>query len=117
MVLKIAALVLSFFMLAPIGFFSLLVVFFPIGQNTVVQTVESPSGKYYAEVIDSDQGALGGDTVVNVYEEKGINLFLFKIEKEPQRVYLGEWGAFENMEIYWKDDGCIVINSVEHKIE
>lgn len=114
--LKIVALVLSALMFLPIGF-AALVALFPIGQNTVVQTKESPSGRYYAEVIDSDQGALGGDTIVNVYEKWEINLLLFKIEKKPQQVYFGEWGEFKNMEIYWKNDNCIVINSAEYKIE
>ena len=118
MALKIVALVLSALLTLPIGLFGLLVVFFPIGQNTVVQTVESPSGRYYAELIDSDQGALGGDTLVTVHERgKDINLIFFKMEKKPQRVYLGEWGKFKDMEIYWKDDGCIVINSVEYEID
>ena len=88
-----------------------------IGQNTVVQTIESPNGEYYAQVIDSDQGALGGDTLVDVYQKSGINAFLFKIEKKPQRVYWGDWGEFENMQIYWKDDNRLVINSVEYEIK
>lgn len=115
--LKIVALVLSALMVLPIGLVSIIAVFFPIGQNTVVQTKESPSGRYYAEVVDSDQGALGGDTVVNVYEKWEINLLLFKIKKEPQQVYFGEWGEFKDMEIYWKNDSCVVINSVEYEIE
>lgn len=98
---------LSFFML----------IFGNIGQNTVVRTLESPSGKYCAQVIDSDQGVFGGDTLVDVYEKRGINLILFKIEKKAQRVYFGEWGEFENMKIRWKDDNCLVINSVEYEIE
>lgn len=116
--LKVVALVLSALMILPIGFFSLITLIFGnIGQNTVVQTVESPSGKYYAQVIDSDQGALGGDALVDVYKKSGINLILFKIEKKPQRVYFGEWGEYKNMQIHWKDDNCLVINSVEYKIE
>ena len=116
--LKIVALVLSALMILPICFFSFIALIFGnIGQNTVVQTVESPSGKYYAQVIDSDQGALGGDTLVDVYKKSGINLILFKIEKKPQRVYFGEWGEFENMQIHWKDDNCLVINSVEYEIK
>ena len=116
--LKIVALVLSALMILPIGFFSFIALIFGnIGQNTVVQTVESPSGKYYAQVIDSDQGALGGDTLVDVYKKSGINLILFKIEKKPQRVYFGEWGEFNNMQIHWKDDNCLVINSVEYEIK
>lgn len=116
--LKIGTLVLSALMILPVGYFSfLLLIFSNIGQNTVVQTVESPSGKYYAQVIDSDQGALGGDTIVDVFEKSGIHAILFKIEKKPQRVYLGDWGEFEDMQIHWKNDHCLVINSVEYKIE
>lgn len=116
--LKIITLILSALMVLPIGFFSFIALIFGnIGQNTVVQTVESPSGKYYAQVIDSDQGALGGDTLVDVYQDCGINAILFKIEKKPQRVYFGDWGEFENMQIHWKDDNCLVINSVEYEIE
>ena len=116
--LKVVTLVLSALMILPICFFSFIaLVFGNIGQNTVVQTVESPSGKYYAQVIDSDQGALGGDTLVDVYKKSGINLILFKIENKPQRVYFGDWGEFENMQIHWKDDNCLVINSVEYEIE
>lgn len=116
-ILKIVALILAGLLAMPIGLFSLFAVFFPIGQNTVVKTVESPSGRYYAQVIDSDQGALGGDTIVNVHEKSVINLLLLQIEKKPQQVYFGDWGAFKNMKIYWKNDHCIVVNSVEHEIE
>ena len=118
MSLNIIALVLSALMILPIGFFSFIALIFGnIGQNTVVKTVESPSGKYYAQVIDSDQGALGGDTLVDVYKKSGITAILFKIEKKPHRVYSGDWGEFENMQIYWKDDNCLVINSIEYEIE
>lgn len=108
---------LSALMLLLIGFLGFITLIFgDIAQNTVVQTVESPSGKYYAQVIDSDQGALGGDTIVDVYES-GINALLFKIQKKPQRVYFGDWGEFENMQIYWKDDNTLIINSVEYEVE
>ena len=115
--LKIVALVLSGLLALPVAFISFIALTFGnIGQNTVVQTVESPSGKYCAQIIDSNQGALGGDTFVDVYEKSGINAILFRIEKKPQLVYVGEWGEFETMNIYWKDDTCLVINSVEHEI-
>ncbi len=118
LVLKIVALALSALMVLPIGFISFIFfIFGNIGQNTVVQTVASPSGKYYAQVIDSDQGALGGDTLVVVCEKAKFDSILFKIEKKPQRVYLGEWGEFRNMRVHWKDDRCLVINSVEYEIK
>lgn len=112
--LKITALVLSALMVLPICYLSFIAsIFGNISQNTVVQTVESPSGKYYAEVIYSDQGALGGDTFVDVYEKSGIDAVIFKIKKKPQRVYSGKYGV----EIYWKDERFLVINSVEYEIE
>jgi hypothetical protein len=115
--IKIATLVLFVQLLLLVLFFSFMIfIFGNIGQNTVVQTVESPSGKYYAQIIDSDQGALGGDTLVNVYEKKCIDVFLFKIEKKPQNVYFGNWGEFNTMKIHWKNDNCLIINGKEYEI-
>ena len=86
-------------------------VFGSIGEDTVIQTLHSPDGSRYAEVIDSDQGALGGDTLVRVYKYKT----LFKDRGEI--VYKGEWREYEDMEIYWKDDDTLVINSKEYPIK
>ena len=83
----------------------------------MVKTVESPAGAYCAQVIDSDQGAMGGNTHVEVTEKSRLDLILFRIEKEPERVYSGEYGEYETMEIYWKDDACLVINGVEYEME
>lgn len=115
--LKTVSLVLSAVTAMPIICFSIMVLLLNgFGRDTIVKTVNSPSGKYYAQVIDIDQGALGGDTCVDVYEKSAINAVLFKIEKKPQRVYSGDWGEFENMQIHWKDDDCLVINSVEYEV-
>lgn len=116
--LKIIALVLSALLILPVGFYSFIAWFSgSIIHDTVVQTLESPSGKYCAEVVDNDRGALGGNTFVDVHEKSGIDCIIFKIEKWPQRVYQGNWGEFENMEIYWKDERRLVINAVEYEIE
>lgn len=106
-------------MVLPIGFFSMAVLLFGnIGQNTVVQRVELPSKQYYAQVVDRDQGALGGDTLVDVYERNGINMtFFFQVKKKPQRVYVGDWGEYESMEVHWKNDKTLMINSMEYTIE
>ena len=115
--LKILAFVISTILALPICFFSFLsLAIGPFGENTVVQAVPSPSGEYYVEVIDSDQGALGGNTIVEVYENKKLDLGLFRIEKEPQRVYQGDWGEHLDMQIHWKDNNCLVINGVEYEI-
>lgn len=115
--LKVISLLLTALLISPVGFLGFIaLVFGGIGKNTVIQSVPSPNGTYYAELIDSDQGALGGDTLVDVHHSKRINALLFQIEKKPQRVYHGEWGEFEDMEIYWKDDNCLVINSKEYDV-
>lgn len=115
--LKVLTLVLATILALPICFFSVIALTIgPFGQTTVVQTIASPSGEYYAEVIDSDQGALGGNTLVEVYEKCEINLGLFRIEKTPQCVYQGDWGEHLDMQIYWKEDTCLVINGNEYAI-
>lgn len=115
---RIVSLVLSVLLVLPVGFIGFGFLFFGnIGQDAVIQTVESPNGAYYAEVLDSDQGALGGYTLVNVHETKSINAVVFRISKKPQDIYYGDWGEFQDMEVYWKSENCLIINSVEYPIE
>ncbi len=117
-VIKTVAMILSapaICFLCSILFFRL--IFGGFGENTVVQTVESQSGKCCAEVIDSDQGALGGNTYVNVYEKCIMKTPVLTVQKKPKQIYSGKWGEYKKMQIYWKDDNCLVINSVEYEIE
>ena len=111
--LQITGLVLAGLLAIPVGILSVLG---PIGGNTVVDTVASPDGTYYAEVVDSDQGALGGSTLVYVHEAKGLDLLVFKAAKTPNRVYMGQWGEYKDMEIYWKDDDSLIINGREYSV-
>lgn len=64
-----------------------------------------------------EQGALGGDTYINIYENNTIDTLIFKISKDSQKVYHGNWDDFMNMEIYLKDNYYLVINSVEYTIK
>lgn len=93
------------------------VLFGSVGVNTVINTIPSPGGTYYAEIVDSDQGALGGDTVVNIHKSRKLDLLVMTISRTPQRVYIGDWREYETMDIYWKDNQCIIINSKEYPIE
>lgn len=118
--LKALSLIISGLLAVPacfLLFFGML--FGDLGSSNVVKTVESPSGNYYAEVIDCNEGALGGSTYVEISrkeEEVELPFFLEK-KKENIRVYTGRWGEFEDMEIYWKGDDIIVINSQEYRNE
>lgn len=90
-------------------FFS--VVFLGITCNTVVRTVPSPQNTHVAEVIDSNQGALGGDTLVEVRKNVSANVLFFTVKSHPVRVYEGEWGEFETMEIVWLDENTLLVNN------
>jgi len=86
-------------------------------QNIVVKSLVSPQSTYTAEVVDSDQGALGGAAYVDVQQNnKSINLLLCEFSKAPVRVYSGEWEQLENMQISWKDDNTLVIDGKEYYI-
>ncbi len=117
--LKIVSIVLSAIMIINLVFFGFIgFIFGNIGVNTVVKSVDSPSGRYCAEVIDSDQGALGGDTVVKVSSNRDlINVYFFRVYKQPETVYIGEWLEYKGMTVYWQDDNCLVINSREYQID
>lgn len=107
----------SMVILIPVFLLCLLLTFFTIGQLRVVQSVPSPDGTYYAEVIDDDQGALGGNTLVEVYDtRKKIDLFFLSVQKNPQRVYFGRWGMFKNMKLEWESEQVLLINGVPHEI-
>ena len=116
--MKIVVLVIGIVLAVHVGFLGFLAMIFgSIGKDTVVQSVESPNGAYIAQLVDSDQGALGGDTLVLVYEQNNIDLFFLRIEKEPQLVYSGQWGAFKQMKLEWKNEHCLLINETEYEIE
>lgn len=115
--LKIISLVIS---LLPAGIMWLycFIAFIFIGftSRTVMNTIDSPSGKYYIEVIYADAGATGGSTLVEVNEKCKIDLVILKITKKSRIIYNGRLNEYKNMEVYWKDDNCVVINSKEYML-
>ncbi|MBQ3045376.1 MAG: hypothetical protein IJD49_05460 [Clostridia bacterium] len=115
-ILKIASVVTPSLALFPITFISFLLLL-PVAKNTVVKTVPSPNGTYCAEVTDSDQGALGGDTLVHIHETKKLDFLIFNIAKAPNRIYTGDWKEHETMRIYWKNEHSLMINENEYTIE
>lgn len=117
--LKIVSLVISAIMVINLAFFGFIgFAFGGIGVNTVVKSIDSPNGKYFAQVISSDQGALGGDTVVQVSSKQDlINLLVLRVYKKTQTVYFGDWMEHKGMTVYWKDDDSLIVNSTEYQID
>ena len=103
--------------LLPFMLLCLLLFLFPFGRITVVRTVLSPEGNYCAQLINDDQGALGGNTLVEVHDtRKNLDLFLLSVQKNPRRVYTGRWGEFETMKLEWESEEILLINDRPYKI-
>ncbi len=92
------------------------ILFGDFGSVWIERTEYSPSGNYYAQVVVVDQGALGGNTCVDVYENKGVDIFYFVICDEPKRVYWGNWSDHINFDLTWNGDKNLVINCVEYPV-
>ena len=98
--------------------FFMVMTFGQIGENTIVKQVSSPNKIYTAILINSDQGALGGDTLVDVeYTASKTDIWFSWLIKIKKSVYAGEWGEFETMSLEWKDDNTLLINSSPYSMD
>ena len=80
--LKIIVTVLSVLLSVPVMIaFFIGMVFKGFSHETVINEIDSPNRQSYIQVVDHSQGALGGDTLVKVYEKKGINAIIFRTYK------------------------------------
>lgn len=86
------------------------------GRTTVVKTVLSPDQKYEAQLIEIDEGALGGSTEVQVVRYRKNKNCLFYIEKEPIEVYSTGWGVADSLTIEWKDEDTLLVNGIHYPI-
>ena len=115
-ILKIVSIAIASLSILPVVLFvGLLLEPFP--KITVIKTLPSPKKTYYAEVTDVDQGALGGNTLVRIHKTKKLDFLLFNIAKTPERVYLGDWKDYEDMQIYWINEHLIEIDEIEYTVE
>lgn len=105
-------LTICFALLLPIFLFAT-----AMGQTTVVRELDSPGGRYCAQLIDVDAGATGGDTLVKLRDNDktlpiGIGSFL-----REYTVYSGEWGEFQDMELSWQDEDTLLINGSPYEVD
>ena len=88
------------------------------GKNTVIKFEMSPSSIYLAEIIDNDQGALGGSTIVKVTpKNNNLNIIIGKLVKDSKVVYSDKWGEFNEITLRWETDEILYINEKIYKIE
>lgn len=86
-------------------------------NKTVVKSEMSPNSVYLAEIIDNDQGALGGRTYVTVTRPyRDLNILIGILKKRRMVIYSGEWVEFKGMTLKWKTDETLYINEKAYKI-
>ena len=106
-----ALLTLFLLLLLPVWLFAI-----GMGHVTVVQELDSPDNRYTAQLIDVDEGALGGGTLVKVRDnDRTVNVLFGSFVRE-YTVYSGDWGEFQDMELGWTDDGTLRINDGKYTI-
>ena len=114
---KLGVLVPSVLILLPTMLFMLFLPF-TLGYRMTVRTVISPEKTYRAEVIEVNEGALGGDTIVEVYNiHKEFDGMVFLFQKEPQEIYRGNWGLFETMKLEWESEQILKINGRAYEVD
>ncbi len=90
-------------------------VFEPLGETKILQTVKSPDNTFAARVISSAEGIFGGDTSVEVYNEKNdIMLIAGKLVSQRKAIWTGAWGA--NPSVSWEDNETVLIDGVRYNI-
>ncbi len=85
------------------------------GARTVIAREASPDMRYCAEVIDDDQGALGGATILTVYRLDGsFSIGSFDFRKSQTVLRSGPWGEFESLS--WQDSEHLSMNGTIYEI-
>lgn len=88
------------------------------GSRTVVKTIPSFGQIYEVRVIDSDEGALGGHTIVEVQQKNAvIPIGIGQFVKQPVCIYTGQWRESGHMNLHWENDRILIINGVPYQIE
>lgn len=83
--------------------------------RTVIAREASPDMRYCAEVIDDDQGALGGATILVVYRLDGsFSIGSFEFRKSQTELRSGPWGEFESLS--WQDSEHLSMNGTIYEI-
>ena len=119
MVLRTGAMVLTAGLLLPMVFICFVLSVAGKTQNyTVLDTIDSPTGAYYAQIVDNNQGEKGGTKQVQIYPDKDIETPVFAIRKKNIKIYeeFYEAGDVDEVvvEVKWVDDTHLLINGQEY---
>lgn len=113
--LRTGTMVLTAGLLLPMVFFCFILFVAGKTQNyTILDTVDSPKGAYYAQIVENDQGEKGGSKMVRIYPDKDMKTPVFVIQKKHIIIYEEFYNAGEadkvTVKVQWKDDNHLLIN-------
>lgn len=115
---RILSLAISFVLALPVVILVPFLFFLnDFGATTVVREVKSPNEAYTAVLTDSDQGALGGNTVIEIMK-KPLNLF-FGTFTSDYHVKFDEWAGIEvlsEITFEWLDNETLLYGNTEISI-
>jgi hypothetical protein len=89
-----------------VSLFALGILLSDFGKTEEIRSVPSPNGSYSLVLEKVDQGALGGNTLINVKHS------YFGMVEWKRRIYIGRWGEQPNLE--WVGNYEVSVNG-EHR--
>ncbi|WP_055666077.1 DUF5412 family protein [Desnuesiella massiliensis] len=107
--LRKAAGILIYSIFITIGILGLLIKLEQFGSNTTIDQQYSSNKAYRTVTVDNDQGALGGNTLVDL--EK---IYFGTIKRPVKTLYYGRWG--EKPKVLWLDENIVSIKGREMDI-
>lgn len=118
MVMKVSIAIVAVLMLPILSFFSLTSFIFDSNTALVVQSVESPDGKLYAEVVNEGKAEGTKYTLVNVYEKNSdVDFGILSFEKKPQKIHMQKGKEFVEIESEWLNENTLSINGKDYEVK
>ena len=85
-------------------------------QGEVIFQVNSPSGEYTAQVLETDVWLLEPETKVTVVNNRYVPVLFGEFRHKPQRLYHGEHQEYETIQVTWVDEDTLCINGKYYDI-
>ena len=93
----------------------LLIILLFMTHTEVVDYKISPNSRYLVEIIEVDQGALGGSTHVRVFMQK--NILIGTLRTSPVVIYRGRFRQMAGAVLRLEDDGILYIGNTQYIIK
>lgn len=106
--------------LLTVGFLLMLPVWFFVQAMRSEETVwklDSPKKHYTAIVTSVDQGALGGDTIVEVRDNRRSIPILLGRFTASREIYRGGWDTWQDMTLVWESETVLSLNGTSFPVE